>query len=47
MFPKFDFVKKSVVYNGIVGVDGWWKKFYTYNSKSNKWILIKSESGSL
>ena len=47
MFPKFDFVKKSVVYSGMVGVDRWWKKFYTYNSKLNKWILIKSESGSL
>lgn len=47
MFPKFDFVKKTIVYSGIVGVDGWWKKFYTYNSKLNKWVLLKSESGSL
>ncbi len=46
-FPKFDFDNKLVVYGGIVGAGGWWKKFYNYNSKSNRWVLIKSESGRL
>ena len=45
MFPKFDFVKKSIIYAGFTGVDGWWKNYYNYNSKSNKWVLVKSETG--